>query len=123
MRGKYKLSNVSDLLKINLKHANSKIKYFSQEIKNVTKYLQSWLIFFTCFFSEFLARRLADSLSSDVKLKLLVENNNKNYLFEMKSIGVTLQRASILQETAKGNIVRHAAKLSNILDIMYSLFS
>ena len=89
----------------------------------MTKYLQSWLIFFTCFFSEFLAKRLADSLSSDVKLKLLVENNNKNYLFEMKSIGVTLQRASILQETAKGNIVRHAAKLSNIIDIMYSLFS
>ena len=33
----------------------------------------------------------------------------------MESIGVPLQR-TILQETAKINIVRHPAKLSNILD-------
>ena len=32
----------------------------------------------------------------------------------MKSIGVTLQRISTLQETAKGNILRHPAKLSNM---------
>ena len=30
----YKLSNVSDLVKIKPKHANSKIKFLSREIKN-----------------------------------------------------------------------------------------
>ena len=43
MRDKYKLSNVNDLVKTEPKHANSKIKFLSQEIK--TKYLQSLLTF------------------------------------------------------------------------------
>ena len=34
-----KLSNVSNLVKIRLEHANSRIKFFSQEIKNTTKYM------------------------------------------------------------------------------------
>ena len=34
VREKLKLSNASDLVKIKPKHANSKIKFLSQEIKN-----------------------------------------------------------------------------------------
>ena len=41
----YKLSNVSDLVKIKPKHANSKIKFLSREIKNTTKYLRSLHIY------------------------------------------------------------------------------
>ena len=32
----YKLSNVSDLVKIKSKHVNSKIKFLSREIKNLS---------------------------------------------------------------------------------------
>ena len=76
---KTELSNVSDLVKIKPKHANIKIKFLSLKIKNTTKYLQSLLAFsHVFFFLEFLVRWFADSLSSDVKFKWLVENNNKN---------------------------------------------
>ena len=34
------LSNVSDLVKIKPKHANSKIEFLSREIKSTDKYLQ-----------------------------------------------------------------------------------
>ena len=47
VRKKSKLSNVSDLVKIKPKHANSKIEFLPREIKNTTKYLESFL---TCFF-------------------------------------------------------------------------
>ena len=39
----YKLSNVSDLVKIKPQNANSKIKFLSLEIKNTVKHLQSLL--------------------------------------------------------------------------------
>ena len=45
VREKCKLSSVSDLVKIEPKHASSKIKCLTQEIKNATKYLQSLLTF------------------------------------------------------------------------------
>ena len=44
----------------------------------MAKYLESLLMFPYVFFSEFLARWLADLLSSDVQFKWLAENNNKN---------------------------------------------
>ena len=50
VRGKYKLSNVGDLVRIKPKHANGKLKCLSQEIKNTTKYLQSLLTFSYMFF-------------------------------------------------------------------------
>ena len=78
LRGKMSTSNVSDLVKTYPKHVNSKIKCLSQEIKNAAKYLQYLLAFSYVFFSEFLAKQLADSLSSEVKFKLLAKNNNKN---------------------------------------------
>ena len=55
---------------------------------------------------EFLARWLADSLSSDVWFKWLAKNNK-----------ALRSNAPILQKTAKRNIVRHPAKLSKILAI------
>ena len=50
-----KLSNVSDLVKIEPKHANSKIKFLSRKIKNQTSAIFAG-IFLRVFFLEFLAR-------------------------------------------------------------------
>ena len=56
---------------------------------------------------------MAASLSSDVYIKWLAENNNNNKL-DIKSIDVTLQR-TYLKKTAKRNIVRRPGELFNIL--------
>ena len=39
VRENYNISNVSNLVKIKRKHANSKIKFLSRGIKSITKYL------------------------------------------------------------------------------------
>ena len=53
---KYELRMLSNFVKIKPRHANSRIKVLSREIKNTTKYLQSTLKFSYALFSEFLAR-------------------------------------------------------------------
>ena len=40
-----KVSNVNGLVRIKPKHANSKIKFFSREIKHTAEYVQSLLTF------------------------------------------------------------------------------
>ena len=55
VRENYNISNVSNLVKIKPKHANSKIKFLLWEIIS-TKYLQSLLTFSYVFFLEFLAK-------------------------------------------------------------------
>ena len=58
---------LSNLVKIKSRQANSRTKLLLQEIKNTIKYLQCLLTFsYVFFFSEFLAKRLANLLSSDV---------------------------------------------------------
>ena len=65
VRGKYKLINVSDPMQIKPKHANS--KFFSQRKLKARLSICIFIdIFLRAFFSEFLARRLADSLISDI---------------------------------------------------------
>ena len=47
---KIELSILHNLVKIKLKHANGKIKFFPREIKNTNKFFQSFLKFSYAFF-------------------------------------------------------------------------
>ena len=47
---------LNNLVKIKLKRANSRIKFVSQEFKNMIKYMKSLLTFSYVIFSEFLAK-------------------------------------------------------------------
>ena len=68
VRKNYNISNVSSLVKIKPKHANSKIKFLSRGIKSMTKYLRSLLafsyVFFSCVFGKV--------ISSFIKLGRLI---------------------------------------------------
>ena len=63
---KNELSSLSNLIKIKLKHVNGKRKFPSQEINNTTIYLQYLLTYSYVLFSDFLARWLAYTLTSNL---------------------------------------------------------